>query len=603
MSTFTDWNGPQGNSLNGLRNSDLLSLTKAYNDVLTALNSKQDKLTIDDTLSASSSNLVKNSAVKAGDDRLQTNIDNLRSSLEASINSVKSSVTAETTDRQSNDKDIKDSVSKLSDSFSSLSKDTAASLNNTKKQLEDFQKELNSYSALFDTSSSYLVFNKAIKLTDFVLENSALDFSVLSAFRAPVISTERNTPVFVLGMLSDDWTPSEKLEEVSANYKTKAGRAFIKFVNSKSFDALVDMSASYSGSKWNGALTVTGSNVSAIENLRVRLVAGTDGTGKQHVWLGILSGNWTAASPEFYQQLFFYASGINFLPVGSKGYQQPNDQVKIIAETSLGNGFSTAAFSSDKITDSNGNVLLEIEKVGDNMSLILGDASLKGIRFYTRPYYNNSPLIALSDIKKIITEIGTVVAWCKFDDEGKCVGYPDNYLPCDGSTFDRNEYPELFQLLGGKLPLVDYHLVKAKYGPELYEFSDIAGDGLEHVIATLHGINVYTNEAYLPTNAKVGVPAILKETDSHTGDTMYRVLVKTSSGWENYNTEFDDYQKTITSLASVVSSLHGSDVFTLYDNVYSLPSVAEEGELAIVAAGPNMFDTYKYVDGVWRVQV
>lgn len=587
MSTFTDWNGPQGCSVNGLRNADLLSLTKAYNEVLNALNEKQDKLVIDEQLSLTSDNPVKNKSIKAAVDKLQTAID-------AANKLIESEEAARVKGDDEVVKVTEAALETVSDSMKRL-EDTAL------KAVQEADAALKDLSSAFDVDEDSVTVKKALKITSYVLENAYIDFRKLTAFKATVVSVEDEQPAYILGMLSSDWEPSSKLEEVNKDYKTKAGRAFVKFVNSKSFDFIADMAASYDGENWKGALTATSSNASSIKGLRLRLLTGTDAAGDKHVWLGILSGNWTTANPDFYQELFFYATGINFYPLGSDGYKHPNDATELIAETSLGNGLNASALSSDKITDSAGNVLLQIKTVGNSSRLLLGNDLLKGIVFHARPYFNTSPMLSLDDLKNAIDEVGTVLAWSKFDDEGNCVDLPSNYLPCDGSTFSEDDYPELYRLLEGKLPLVDYHVIKARYGADLHDLPETAGQSLEYVIATLHGIKVYKRLDDVPSSHHIGEPVIIRDIDPVTGDFEYFVMVKTESGWTDYSTEFDDYEATIKSIASVIASLHGSDVYTMYDSPDNMPAKAEEGELAIIVDGPKV-DVYKFVQDKWELQ-
>lgn len=587
MSTFTDWNGPQGNSINGLRNADLISLTKAYNEVLNALNQKQDKLTIDESLSEISDNPVKNKSIASA-----------VNALKEAVNDIDAAMEEERKLRLKGDQEnvgLLDTVAKtLEDSFKLLE-------NNTKAALEKADAALKQLDEYFGFEDDGLLVKKALKITAYVLESAYIDFNKLTAFRASLVTVDNEQPAFLLGMLSYKWEPTESHEEINKDYKTKAGRAFLKFVNSKSFDALVDMSASFSGEEWKGAISATSSNASALQNLRLRLLSGSDSSGNKHVWLAILSDSWTAANPAFYQDLYFYATGINFYPVSSEGYKAPNDVTELIAEASLGNGLSTSALSVDKLTDAAGNVLLQIKTVGTSKRLLLGNEFLKGIVFYTRPYYKTSPMLSLEDMKNAIDEVGTILGWSKFDEDGNCVDLPSNYLPCDGSEFSEEDYPELYRLLEGKLPLVDYHVIKARYGADLHDLPETAGQSLEYVIARLHGIKVYKRIDDVPSSHHVGEPVIIRDVDPVTGDYEYYVMVKTETGWEEYNTTFDDYEKTIESIASVIATLHGSDVYTLYDDADNLPPTAEEGQLAIIIKD-SVISVYKFVQDKWEQQ-
>lgn len=598
MSTFTDWNGPQSNSVNNLRNSDLLALTKAYNEILTALSEKQDKLTIDDTLQ-STSHPVENKAVKEAVDKLQAAVDAAEKEIAANKAASEEAVSA-----LEGKAAEKAELESYKSSFEEYKKATD-------KALEEAKEQLSQLDEFFQYDEESLTVKKALKITSYLLESSYIDFRKMTAFRAPVVAVEGDEPAFILGMMSSDWEPSKKDESVAETveqaYKTKAAEAFIKFVNTKSFDSLVSMSASYNGNDgesgaWKGALSATSSNASSIKDLRLRLLSGTSESSEKHVWLAIASGSWTAASTDFYQSLYFYATGINFYPVSSDGYKDPNGATHLIAEASLGNGLSASALSSDKVTDSQGNVLLQLKTVGKHARLLLGNDTLKAVKFYTRPYYKTSPIMSLADMKSALDEIGTVVAWSKYGEDGEMVDYPSNYHPCDVTEFTKEEYPELYELLGGKFPKVDYHLVKATYGKDLHDLPETAGQSLEYVIATLHGIKVYERLNDVPTSHHLGEPVIIRDTDPVTGEYEYYVMVKTADGWEDYSTEFDDYEKTIKSIASVLASLHGADVYSVYSEESDLPATAEEGQLAIIIRDGNEVEIKKFVDGEWESQ-
>lgn len=314
---------------------------------------------------------------------------------------------------------------------------------------------------------------------------------------------------------------------------SRAGTAYIRFSNTRPFSAAVTWAVTPS---WTGELAVV--TDSTLAGLKFKLVRGT-GDGER-AYLAVQSSEWIQnfASTDGvgkFATIRFYASGLNFVPPGGDGWVRPVASCHDIASCMAGAGLSASRFSTAVLTSGDGSPLVSVVEDGGAKHLVLGDRTYRDIRLLARPYLvkadgSTSPFLTADDISAL-DSVGTVSAWPKFrlreDGAAVATGFPGAYLACDGSEFDRNEHPELFEALGSdRLPLIDFHVVMARALVDVIDDFNAAGGDLARAVATLHETDIYDSAAKLPTGAAKGAVALVRK------DGAYYVYVRTDDGWE-----------------------------------------------------------------------
>lgn len=147
-------------------------------------------------------------------------------------------------------------------------------------------------------------------------------------------------------------------------------------------------------------------------------------------------------------------------------------------------------------------------------------------------------------------------------------------------------------------PLQDYAIIKTKSTVDIEEQEDI-NYSLAEAVCTLHGIKFYHSYTELPEEAKIGEPVVVAAGDKYT---VY-VYKGDPDGWQKYSTAFNDINSTIGAVAAVIATVHGADVYTVYNSAADLPTgpSVETGALAIVFDGN--YSVFKYNGTAWELQV
>ena len=403
MSTFTDWNGPQGGNV---RASDMTAFTKAYAE-MTALLSQH----LNETASSDNVHHVKDFV----DQKLQE--------LCTMIPDVSKFISQTEADRayakQSDIPDVSGFAEKtdladyaLKESLGAYLKKNDLKADTVITAIETRLREIESWVSNPAKVIPELATDKLAGLVNAINQVQFVD-KVMSA---KIGGSDDDGVYYVLGMLKD-----------------KAGQAFVKFVDDKPFTAAVTFAIT---PEWKGALSVLTDN-DQLANLKFKLVSCTDRSGNKHAYLAIQAGDWMSkfASSDGYGlfgQLTFETSGINFVPVDSDGYMPYNGACVSICDCPAGKGLS---FSS------------------------LGSPILKE-RIFKEP---DNPYITAKDTT-LLDQVGIITFWPHFDEEtGIAVEVPDGYHACDGSpVLEDDDVSDEFRAKYDTYPLQDYAVIKTK---------------------------------------------------------------------------------------------------------------------------------------------
>lgn len=538
MSTFTDWNGPQGG---GVRAADLIQLANAYSDLVAKLNQHMS----DKTPGTSDVHGIK-TYVEA---QVET-IKGLIPSVSAFITEVKadskyalkSQVPTDTV--SSSDLINYAKVSDLTEYLKSSDLDSQKTITDIKTDIAAIEDALNA-------SSFEMPVLKAVDYIEGLVHAAEQIQFVDKSITAFVGGVDEIGVYYILGMLKD-----------------KSGTAYIHMGNTKAFSAVVNFAVT---PEWHGALSVT--TDCELKGLKWKIVSGTSATGEKHAYLAVQSTEWTSnfASSDgvgIFTGISFYASGINFVPVGSNNWVEPNGNCHNICDCKSGKGFSFSELAT----------------------------TILGKQIYREPA---NPYTTVKDLKAIDT-IGVISDWPFYDANGVAVDVPESYHACDGTdVLPDDDVSEDFRTKFHKYPLQDYAIIKTKSTVEINPIQEDVSYSLAEAVCTLHGIKFYTSYTELPAEAKIDEPVIVAAGDNYT---VY-VYKGIDAGWIKYSTSFNDISSTIGAVAAVIAAVHGVDVYTVYNSVVDLPTgpSVEVGALAIVFDGN--YSVFKYNGTAWELQV
>jgi hypothetical protein len=273
--------------------------------------------------------------------------------------------------------------------------------------------------------------------------NQLLDFDVWNVVTTPFPSVSNSKDgqsysVAIVGVLSDKWRDNFADKPIDVGGKIKSGRAFIKVLNTKPFNAIVDASATLkTGTDATGAISALVSKTSDREAryivgqnpdgsditrpaIRFGLYSGTSAEEKEYIYLGfVIEEMYTSSNP-----IKAYVAGINFIALNSTN--TPNLGVTEITVADISEdgelGVSalsaTDAIKSDHYQDRHGNSIWEIEDDGD---LAIGNTNRQLIL-----YSINRPTVEHADLSKheiaYLTDIAQSIYW------QKAVNYIDETL-------------------------------------------------------------------------------------------------------------------------------------------------------------------------------
>ena len=502
MSTFTQWNGPQGAS--GPSAKDITALIDAYNNMSSALQAHLAAVAPTDSSVHGIVSYVN--SVKA----------ELQALLGAKAENTALAAVKDTADAAATKQALLDAVqnmeqliaAKADEKALSAKADTATTeamqknIDTITEMLDKLQAEWDKFAAYYKDDASELAFSTIIKTAEYFIgklhAHYVIDFTKWSHFTAPFAGTgtqdsSDTNGIFILGCLSMDWADDDNAPD--KEQAAKPARAYIKYVNTNPFDAIIDMSATKAEGKFSGSLSVHISKKAGTwQNMKFHLVHGTDSKGNEAVYLGISSSKLASAGSD-YSNVNFHVAGINFLAPGQIGFVVPTGLLNGITDAAIGMGADSAitfdditanSVMSDNYLTAEAKNLLHIEVLKDPdgigkdyEQLFIGNKDLNDITFTTRPSMivndqegnqHESYFVTSQDIKNCTIPVGTVFRW-PFVDEvtGKLIKVPKGFMACDGSQFNALDYPELAELCGAdefgnaSLPVEDHAIIKAYY--------------------------------------------------------------------------------------------------------------------------------------------
>lgn len=288
MSTFTDWNGPQGG---GARAADLVQLANAYSELV----AKLDQHMADRTPGTSDVHGIK-TYVEAQIATVRGLIPSVSAFITESAADAKYALQSQIPTDVVHSADIANFVSNAA--LASTLTDYLRTNDLASQQvITDIQADITAIeTALAQTTFSMPI----LKATDYIegLIHAVEQIKFTDkAVATHLIGADANGTYWLIGMQTED---------------NQSGIAFIKYANTKSFTAAVTFACSKVNGKYNGALSVVTDTV--IEGLKFKLVYGTDNAHNEHVYLAVQAPDWMSLN-----QLELYASGINFRVLGSEG--------------------------------------------------------------------------------------------------------------------------------------------------------------------------------------------------------------------------------------------------------------------------------------------
>ena len=541
MSTFTDWNGPQGS---GVRAADLIQLANAYSDLVAKLNQHMS----DKTPGTSDVHGIKS--------YVETQLEAVRNS----IPSVSAFITEANADSKYATKsqiptDIVHSadIANLATNASvtaSLANYLKTSDLDSQKVILDIKADVDAIEAALNATSFSMPVLKATDHVEGIIHAVEQVQFVDKSIAAFVGGSDEVGVYYILGMLRD-----------------KAGTAYIHMGNTRPFSAVVNFAVT---PEWKGALSVI--TDCELKGLKWKIVSGTGASGEKHAYLAVQSTEWISqfASTDgvgIFTDISFYGSGINFVPVESNDWVRPNGNCHNVCDCMSGKGFSFSELATTII----------------------------GKQIYRE---TGNPYVTVGDIKAF-DHTGAISYWPLYDENGIAINVPDGYHACDGTVVlpgddVSNEFREKFT----KYPLQDYAIIKTKSSIDI-KTPETVSYSLAEAVCTLHGIKFYSSYAELPVDAKVDEPVIVAAGDKYT---VY-VYKGADTGWVKYSTTFNDINSTIGAVAAVIASVHGADVYTIYNSAADLPTgpSVETGALAIVFDGS--YSVFKYNGTAWELQV
>ena len=539
MSTFSDWNGPQGG---GVRASDLVQLANAYSDLVTKLN-QHIALTPD-----------------------PQDVHGVKTYVEAKIAEIRGlipSVTAFITEAAADAKyALKTQVPSDTVNHTELANYVQTSAMNNK--LTDYLKknDLSAQQVILDIQADITALEAALavntfekpvfKATEYIegLVHAVEQIQFIDKPIAAFVGGSDEVGVYyILGMLRD-----------------KAGTAYIRMGNTKPFSAVVNFAVT---PDWKGALSVT--TDCELKGLKWKIVSGTSASGEKHAYLAIQSTEWISqfASTDgvgIFTDINFYGSGINFAPIDSDSWVRPNGNCHNVCDCKSGKGFSFSELAT----------------------------TIMGRQIYREA---GNPYVTVRDLKAL-DHVGVISYWPFYDENGVAVDVPEGYHACDGTdVLPEDDVSDEFREKFTAYPLQDYAIIKTKSNVEVEEQEDI-NYSLAEAVCTLHGIKFYHSYAELPEEAKIDEPVVVAAGDKYT---VY--VYKGDDGWQKYSTAFNDINSTIGAVAAVIAAVHGADVYTIYNSAADLPTgpSVETGALAIVFDGN--YSVFKYNGTAWELQV
>ncbi len=447
MSTFTDWNGPQGG---GVRAADLIQLANAYSDLVSKLNQHMSDKTPD-----------------------TSDVHGVKSYVETLINKIKiPDVSAFITEQDADSKyasksEIPADVVKSGDlkdyaKASDLSDYLKTNDLKAQKLIKDIQSDVDAIKTALNANPFEMPVLKATKYVEGIIHATEQIKFTDKDFNAPVGGSDITGVYYILGMLEN-----------------KAGTAYIKMSNTKPFSAVVNFAVTPG---FKGALSVT--TDCELAGLKFKIVAGTDTEDVPHAYLAVQSSEWfsnfvTSDGVGKFDSIQFSGAGINYTPVDSTGYKRPNGNCHDVCDCESGKGFSFSKLAT----------------------------SLLGRRVYATA---DNPYLTLQDVTAF-DHIGVISDWPFYDNNGVAIDAPEGYHACDGTdVLPDDDVSDEFRAKFTKYPLQDYAIIKTKSAIEIDASDSAVNTSLAQTVAALHGIKYFDNIGQLPSSYRENEPCIVR---------------------------------------------------------------------------------------------
>lgn len=313
MSTFTDWNGPQGG---GARAADLIQLANAYSDLVSKLNQHMADKTPD-----------------------TSDVHGIKNYVEAQLKTIKDLIPETSAFITETNADSKYALKSAipTNVVNETALNVYAKTEAVEKLLADYLKtnDLSNQKLITDIQSDITAIETVLNISDNPYKDFAFEMPVLKATKyvegimhavEQIELTDKQVSAYVggadsagnyylLGMLLD-----------------KAGTAYIKYINTDPFSASVNFAYTPDD---KGALSVVCDN-NVWGALKFKIVAGTDATGEKHAYLAVQAQDWVV------DQIVFECAGINFCPIGSEGWLAPNGNCHDVIDCFAYTGFSAS---------------------------------------------------------------------------------------------------------------------------------------------------------------------------------------------------------------------------------------------------------------------
>lgn len=338
MSTFTQFNGPQGSY--GPSAKDMAELIAAYNQLSTQLNSHiQKTVAFSEETGVTESGFVHGvktaldqfyvkltgKADKTAFNELQRLVEetsNVANANKTKLTNTEAQVsinTSEVATLKTNTSELTRKVGVHGTDISAL-KALTTELEQSVSVLMEVHELLNVLS-FADNGATVAQFEPIISSAKYILGKihalKIIDFTQFAEVNAQFAGTGAmndtvTNGLYVLGKLSSDWTNQGNAPTTNI---FKAARAYIKYENTKPFDAIVDMCCSTNGTDFNGAITAQVSKgANEWTGLQFHLVSATDNKGEKAIYLCI-SADGLAKDAYNSSALNFLVAGVNFIPL------------------------------------------------------------------------------------------------------------------------------------------------------------------------------------------------------------------------------------------------------------------------------------------------
>lgn len=521
MSSFTDWNGPQGG---GARAVDLIQLANAYSKLVSELNQHMS----DKTPATSDVHGIK------------TYVEAQIAEIKALIPSVTAFITEQNADgKYASKSDIPaDYVKKATlDEYvktSALSDYLKTNDLSKQKLITDIQTDITAIKKALGTDPFEMPALKATNYVEGLLHAVEQIKFTDKDFSAPVGGSDTAGIYYILGMLEN-----------------KAGTAYIKMSNTKPFSAVVNFAVTPG---FKGALSVT--TDCELAGLKFKIVAGTDTDDIPHAYLAVQSSEWfshftTSDGVGKFNSIQFSGAGINYIPVDSNGYKRPNGNCHDVCDCESGKGFSFSKLAT----------------------------SLLGRRIYATA---DNPYLTLQDVTAL-DHIGIISDWPFYNDNGIAIDVPEGYHACDGTdVLPDDDVSEEFRAKFPKYPLQDYAIIKTKSAIEVDASDSDVDTSLAQTVAALHGIQYFDSIGQLPSSYKENEPCIVRIGDyfsvyAYTAADGWR---KYSTNYNDINATI----AAVAAVIAAVHHADVYTIYSSITDLPTGPSV-ETGALAIIFDG------------------